>query len=56
MIDDQTQLPIDAYQVYWDAGYLLDGDFVLLETIRAYDHNFYQTEIELLIAGHLYKF
>ena len=30
-------LPVTAYKVYWDEGYLLEENYVLLETIAAYD-------------------
>jgi hypothetical protein len=34
-------LPIDSYKVYWDAGYILEGEFELLSTINSFDHYFY---------------
>lgn len=54
IIDDQTMLPILSYRVYWDAGYLLEGNFVLLTEINAFDHFFYR--VDSLVAGHRYQF
>ena len=47
-------LPIDAYHVYWDAGYLLSGNFELLAAINSFDQFFYT--VNDLTAGDLYKF
>lgn len=47
-------LAIDAYNVYWDAGYILEGEFVLLATINSYDHYFYEA-VELT-PGTFYSF
>jgi hypothetical protein len=47
-------LPIDAYNVYWDAGYILEGQFKLLATIDSYDHYFY--EALDLVPGAYYSF
>ena len=30
-------LPIIAYRVYWDAAYLIAGNFALLSEIDSYD-------------------
>jgi hypothetical protein len=48
------KLPLLEYRVYWDAGYLLDGDFVQLDSIYAFNHNFFRAEN--LIPGQLYRF
>ena len=40
--------------MYWDAGYLLDGMFVLLDTVYAFNQNFYTADG--LVAGQLYRF
>ena len=32
-----VMLPVDSYRVYWDAGYLLSGDFVLLDEVFAFN-------------------
>lgn len=53
LIDEATMLPIDSYRVYWDAGYLLEDNYVLLSEITAYDHYFYKTDDDL-IAGTFY--
>lgn len=45
-------LPISAYIVYWDAGYLLD--FVKLAEVDSYDHYFF--EAEFLTPGVFYSF
>lgn len=37
-------LPIDSYNIYWDAGYLLEGKFQLLATINSFDHYFFEAE------------
>jgi hypothetical protein len=55
VIDDTTMLPVDSYKVYWDAGYILEGDFVFLAEISAYDHYFFTTSDDLM-PGHFYKF
>ncbi len=34
-------IPIDSYLVYWDAGYILEGEFELLATINSFDQYFY---------------
>jgi hypothetical protein len=47
-------LPIDSYLVYWDAGYILEGEFELLATINSFDHYFYAA-IDLT-AGTYYSF
>lgn len=47
-------LPILSYKVYWDAGYLLSGNYELLETISSYDHYFY--EAKNLQPGVFYSF
>lgn len=47
-------LPVDSYRVYWDAGYLLSGDFVLLDEVFAYNQNF--LVVNNLSPGTLYKF
>lgn len=52
--DPSTKLPIDAYRVYWDAGYLLSGNFELLATINSYEKTSYEaTNLE---PGKLYRF
>lgn len=47
-------LPVDSYNVYWDAGYLLSGNFVLLSQVNAYNQFFF--DIENLAPGELYTF
>jgi predicted phage tail protein len=37
VIDSTTMIAIDSYNVYWDAGYLLSGDFELIAQINSYD-------------------
>ena len=37
VIDADNMLPIDGYNVYWDAGYLLSGNFVLKAQLNSYD-------------------
>jgi hypothetical protein len=49
-----VMLPVDSYRVYWDAGYLLSGDFVLLDEVFAFNQNF--LVIKNLTPGVLYKF
>ena len=41
VINTETMLPIIAYRVYWDAGYLLPGNYELLATVNSYDQYFY---------------
>lgn len=48
-------LPVDKYNVYWDAGYILEGDFVLLAEIKAFDQFFFTTD-DTLMPGMYYKF
>ena len=52
MIDSAIMLPIDAYNIYWDRGYLLQ--FEKLATVSAFDHYFY--EAVDLVPGVLYAF
>jgi hypothetical protein len=47
-------LPIFAYRVYWDAAYLISGNFALLSEIDSYDQFFYTAES--LQPGLLYTF
>jgi len=47
-------LPIDSYNVYWDQGYIREGEFELLATIESYDHFFY--EALDLDSGTYYQF
>jgi hypothetical protein len=47
-------LQIDSYKVYWDAGYILEGEYELLATINAFDHYFY-TAMDLT-SGTYYSF
>jgi len=47
-------LAIDSYKVYWDAGYLLSGQYKLKAEINSYDHYFY--EAEDLTPGVYYSF
>jgi hypothetical protein len=47
-------LPVDSYRVYWDAGYLLSGDFVLLNEVFAFNQNFLM--VKNLTPGVKYKF
>ena len=54
VIDVDNMLPIDGYNVYWDAGYLLSGNFVLKERLNSYDQFSYAADG--LTAGTLYKF
>lgn len=36
-INPALELPILEYRVYWDASYLLSGNFALLDTVTSYD-------------------
>jgi hypothetical protein len=38
-------LPILSYRVYWDAAYLLSGNFALLSEIESFDQFFYTAEL-----------
>jgi hypothetical protein len=37
ILDELNRLPTLSYRVFWDAGYLLEGNYVLLEEVFAYD-------------------
>lgn len=37
ILDELEELPILSYRVFWDAGYLLEGNYILLEEVFAYD-------------------
>lgn len=54
-IELTSMLPVNSYRVYWDAGYILEGDFVFLAEITAYDHYFFTTSDDLM-PGMYYKF
>jgi len=47
-------LPVDSYKVYWDAGYLLSGDFVLLSEVFAFNQPF--LVVKNLTPGVKYRF
>ena len=47
-------LPIVAYNVYWDANYLLSENFELLATINSFDQFFHT--VDGLNAGDLLRF
>jgi titin len=51
-----TQLPIDAYVVYWDEGYRSSGNFSRLAKVEAYKENFYNVTGGILKTGHTYRF
>ena len=54
VIDTNTMLTIDQYRVYWDAGYLLSGNFELKALINSHDQFHY--EVQGLQPGTLYRF
>jgi hypothetical protein len=47
-------LPIDKYNVYWDAGFLHSGNFELLAQINSYDQ--FHFKVERLTTGTLFNF
>lgn len=47
-------LPIDKYNVYWDAGFLNSEKFELLAQINSY--NQFHFKVKSLTAGTLYNF
>jgi len=49
------KLPILSYKVYYDASYLLSGQFTLLDTVTSYDQFFYRTA-DILVPGKRYRF
>ena len=55
-INSAAELPIDAYDLYWDEGYRSSGNFTKLAKIEAYDQSFYNLTGSILKTGWSYKF